>query len=64
MNGLTKREDEIMRLIARGLMKKQIADKLGISMGTVKCHVEHIYDKLGVHKAISAVNAWKDDKCS
>jgi HD-GYP domain-containing protein (c-di-GMP phosphodiesterase class II) len=46
--GLTAREVEVLRLLARGLANKQIARELVISPKTVANHVEHIYAKLGV----------------
>ena len=52
---LSKREKEILSLLADGLLKKQIADKLGISITTVAYHVKHIYEKLHVQNAPSAV---------
>jgi len=45
---LTKREIEIVRMVARGLRNKAIADQLFISEGTVKVHVHNIYEKLAV----------------
>jgi two-component system nitrate/nitrite response regulator NarL len=45
---LTPRELQIVRLVASGLHNKEIADKLGISEGTVKIHLHHIYEKLHV----------------
>jgi len=46
--GLTAREIEVARLLARGLVDKEIAATLGISPRTVHHHNEHIYDKIGV----------------
>jgi len=46
--GLTEREVEVLRLIARGLVNKQVARTLGISPKTVGTHLEHIYAKAGV----------------
>ena len=46
--GLTEREVEVLRLIARGHANKQVAVSLGISPKTVGRHVEHIYAKAGV----------------
>ena len=44
--GLTQREVEVLRLLARGLSNKQIAERLVISPKTVANHVEHIYAKI------------------
>lgn len=44
---LSEREQEILRLIARGLSNKEIAKALGISPSTVKTHVESLLEKLG-----------------
>jgi HD-GYP domain-containing protein (c-di-GMP phosphodiesterase class II) len=46
--GLTEREIEVARLLARGLVDKEIAAELGISTRTVHHHNQHIYDKIGV----------------
>ena len=46
--GLTTREVEVLRLLARGLSNKQIAEELTISHKTAGSHVEHIYAKASV----------------
>ena len=46
MAGLTQREIELVRLIARGHRNREIAEQLFISEGTVKVHLHNIYDKL------------------
>ena len=46
--GLTAREIEVLRLIARGYSSKQIAEELVISRKTARNHVQHIYAKAGV----------------
>jgi DNA-binding NarL/FixJ family response regulator len=51
---LTKRELEILRLIARGASNKQIAGQLVIAEGTVKNHITSILNKLGVHDRTQA----------
>lgn len=53
---LSKREQEILSLLADGLVKKQIAKQLDISYTTVDTHVGHIYKKLNVPNAPSAVS--------
>jgi DNA-binding NarL/FixJ family response regulator len=45
---LTAREIDLVRMVARGLRNREIADKLFISEGTVKVHLHNIYDKLQV----------------
>ena len=47
---LTGRERELAQLIIEGLSNKEIAARLNISVATVKSHVHHILDKLGVHR--------------
>ncbi len=46
--GLSEREVEVLRLLARGQTMKQIAGQLVISEKTVDSHVQHIYNKIGV----------------
>ena len=45
---LSKRETEIVKMVAAGLRNKEIADRLSIGEGTVKSHLHSIYEKLGV----------------
>lgn len=54
---LTKREREVLELLADGLPKKSIADTLCISYATVDTHVQHIYEKLNVNNAPAAVRS-------
>lgn len=56
MDELTKRENEILEMLATGLLYKEIADKVSITPGTVRKHVYHIYEKLHVGTRIEAVN--------
>jgi LuxR family transcriptional regulator, maltose regulon positive regulatory protein len=55
-DGLTAREDRILRLIADGLSNKAMARELAIAPETVKSHVKHIFTKLGVEKRAQAVS--------
>jgi DNA-binding NarL/FixJ family response regulator len=57
LKGLSEREVDVSRLLARGKTNKEIADLLGISVRTVHNHVAHIFDKLGVHSR-SGVAVW------
>lgn len=52
--GLSDREVEVLRLLARGLSRRQIAAQLFVSEHTVRHHVEHIYNKLGVGTRVAA----------
>jgi DNA-binding NarL/FixJ family response regulator len=52
---LTKREREVLRLLARGLAQGEIARELVISEKTVATHIQHILEKLGVHSRAQAV---------
>jgi HD-GYP domain-containing protein (c-di-GMP phosphodiesterase class II) len=52
--GLTPREAEILALLARGLLNKQIAQRLHITPKTVGKHIEHIYMKIGVSSRAAA----------
>lgn len=45
----TGREREIVDLLMQGMSNRQIADALGITEGTVKKHLNHVFRKLGVH---------------
>jgi DNA-binding NarL/FixJ family response regulator len=47
-SGLTDREVEVLRLLARGLTNKEIATALEISTKTAGHHVQHVLEKLGV----------------
>lgn len=52
--GLSPRELEVLRMVAQGLAKRQIAEVLGISLNTVKRHVSNIFNKLGVNDRAQA----------
>jgi HD-GYP domain-containing protein (c-di-GMP phosphodiesterase class II)/DNA-binding CsgD family transcriptional regulator len=52
--GLTDREVELLRLLARGLGRRQLAQTLFLSEHTVRHHLEHIYAKLGVSTRVGA----------
>jgi DNA-binding NarL/FixJ family response regulator len=52
---LTPRESDVMQLIGAGCSNQQTARELGISVHTVRNHVQHILDKLGAHSQLEAV---------
>ncbi len=53
---LSTREKEVLDLVAKGLLYKEIADHLGISFHTVRQHIGKIYEKLHVHNKTEAIN--------
>jgi two-component system, NarL family, nitrate/nitrite response regulator NarL len=52
---MSDREQEVLRLIAEGLSAPQIGRSIHLSTATVKTHLQHIYDKLGVSERAAAV---------
>jgi DNA-binding CsgD family transcriptional regulator len=57
---MTPRELEVLRLIAEGLSNPEIAEKLTISVGTVKAHTANIYHKLGANNRVQALTRARD----
>ena len=55
---LTERENEVLQLLADGLLYKEIADRLHIVHGTVRQHIHNIYEKLHVQNRTEAVNKY------
>ena len=53
---LTQRETEVLVLLSKGFLYKEIAEKLGISASTVKSHLSHIYQRLQVQNKTEAIN--------
>lgn len=56
---LSQREKEVLELLARGLLYKEIAQQLGVGTETVKKHLKNIYQKLHVQNKIEALNKFK-----
>ncbi len=56
--GLTEREQQILALLADGLLYKEIGDRLGITVGTIKQHIHRMYEKLHVQNRTEAVNRY------
>jgi len=61
-NELTERERDVLRCMVDGLNNNEIAEKLVISLGTVKFHVSNIFQKLGVDSRVEAVKAAIEQK--
>jgi DNA-binding NarL/FixJ family response regulator len=55
---LSKREREILELISKGFLYKEVAEKLFITTGTVKQHIHKIYEKLQVQNKTEAINKY------
>ena len=56
LNNLTHREREILELLSRGMMYKEIALALNLANDTIRKHVYHVYEKLHVTNRVEAVN--------
>lgn len=59
---LSERETELLQQLVQGLSYQQIANKLFISHGTVRKHIENIYTKLHIHTKVEAVNKVNEHK--
>ncbi len=57
---LTRRERQVLRLMAEGLRNQEIADQLFLALSTVKTHVNHVLTKLGVRTRVEAILAFKE----
>ncbi|HYB94373.1 MAG TPA: response regulator transcription factor [Vicinamibacterales bacterium] len=57
--GLTRRELEVLQLIADGLSTKEMAERLFVSENTVKTHTSRVFDKLGASRRTQAVQLAK-----
>jgi DNA-binding CsgD family transcriptional regulator len=59
--GITKRELEILQLIAHGMSNREIAEKLFVSENTVKTHSSRLFDKLSAKRRTQAVQIAKEN---
>lgn len=59
--GLSAREKEILRMLSEGITYQNIADKLFISISTIRTHICHIYEKLHVHSKVEAIRKMNSD---
>jgi len=59
VQALSRREDEVLRLVAKGMTNTEAAARLFVSPRTVETHLAHIYAKLGIHSR-SALRGWVD----
>ena len=56
VQNLSDREKDVLKLLSKGLMNKEVADNLFITIGTVRKHIQNIYEKLHVNTRVEAVN--------
>ena len=56
---LSPRECEILELVAQGFADKEIADRLGVKHGTVRWHLQHVYEKMHVRSRTEAVRRFR-----
>lgn len=61
VDGLTRREIDVVEAIRKGSTNREIAASLGIAMSTVKRHVEHILEKLDARNRAQAVAVLRDN---
>jgi DNA-binding CsgD family transcriptional regulator len=58
--GISKREHEVLELIAHGLSNQEIADKLFVSLNTIKTHTSNLFLKLEVSRRTQAIQKAKE----
>jgi DNA-binding NarL/FixJ family response regulator len=61
---LSPREREILELLAQGFPNKEIADRLGVSDGTVRWHLRHVYEKLHVRSRTEAALKFRSTRAA
>lgn len=59
VDNLTPRETEVLEMVVLGLGNKEIAGRMGVSLRTVRFHLQHIYEKLHVHSRTEAALKFK-----
>jgi two-component system, NarL family, response regulator LiaR len=62
LDALSERENSILKLLAEGLLYKEIGIQLGITLDTVKKHASSIYKKLQVNNKVAAINIYTSKK--
>ena len=59
---LSEREQEILSQLSKGFSNKEIADRMSISISTVRTHLRHIYEKLHVRCRVEAAMRFRKDQ--
>ena len=62
VENLSPREYEILELLTQGFLDKEIADRLGVKHGTVRWHLQHVYDKLQVRSRTEAAMKFRSTR--
>jgi two-component system nitrate/nitrite response regulator NarL len=57
---LSNRQQQVITLLCNGLCNREIAEKLGLTEGTIKIHLHEIFEKLGVRSRIELMIALAD----
>ena len=57
-NELTRREQEVISLTAKGMLDEEVANQMGVTKDTIRKHMQHILQKLGLHTARQAAVYW------
>jgi len=55
---VTRRQAEILALIATGLSDKEVAQRLGLTHGTIRTHLKRLFRRYKLHSRMEAVEAW------
>lgn len=63
-SALTKKEEEVLALLAKGLLYKEMSVQFSISIDTVKKHCKNIYKKLNVRNRTEATNYFNSQKAA
>jgi len=61
-HGVSDREREVLALLAEGLTYREMADRLCLSLATIKSHVSHLYEKTGTRNKVELINLLYDSK--
>jgi two-component system nitrate/nitrite response regulator NarP len=57
LRALTRRRRQVATLVSKGLSNRAVAEKLGLTEGTVKIHLHAVYEKLDIHSRSELTNA-------
>ncbi len=57
---VTRRQAEILALIETGMSDKEVAQRLGVSHGTIRTHLKRLFRKHQLHSRTEAVLAWRE----